>query len=88
MQMGVGGERHREPPPRSSSVHPAKVAAHINNQRPPITQIDQVGRIAQALIDQRNRLDSSHVIVPFNASTASSLPMFYTIPKMIGEWYG
>ena len=88
MQVGVGGERHRQPTPGRGRAHRAQITAHVNNQGPPVTQIDQISRVAQALIDQRNQIKSSHRMSPFTRTAASCPPMFYTIPKMIGECYG
>ena len=65
MQVGVGGERHGQPAPGRGRVHRAQITAHIHHQGPAVTQIHQVGRVAQALIDQRNQINSSHGAVPF-----------------------
>jgi hypothetical protein len=51
MQVGVSGERHCQPAFGRGPVHPAQIPADIDDQGPPVAQIHQVGRIAQALID-------------------------------------
>ena len=88
MQVGVGGERHRQPALGCGRVHRAQITADIDDQGPSVTQIHQVGRVAQALIDQRNQIDSSHRASLLRSAAAATPPMFYTIPKMIGECYG
>ena len=89
MQVGVGGERHRQPALGCGRVHWAQITADVDDQGPSVTQIHQVGRVAQALIDKGNQIDSSHHAPPlFQRPRTATHPVFYTIPKMIGECYG
>ncbi len=56
MQVGLRRIDHREAlAPRGSRVRPG-VTPGVDHQRPAVTEIDHVGGIAQALIDQGDRL--------------------------------
>ena len=88
MQVGVGGERHRQPALGCGGMHRAQINADIDDQGPSLPQIHQIGRVAQPLIDEGNQIDSNHHASSVRTSHAATHPMFYTIPKMIGECYG
>src|SRR6516165_3830160 len=61
VQMGVGGEGHLHTTTVGYLIHGAQVAAHVDDECTAVAQIDEVGRIAQSLIDERDKIDVSHL---------------------------
>ena len=57
MQVGVGCEGHPKVLLLGRRPHRAQVPADIHNQGATITEVDQVGAVAQPLIDQRHHRD-------------------------------
>ena len=64
----TGSRRAGGCPPRTRSAaraaprppHRPQVTARVHDQGPPVTEVHQVGAVAQALVDQRNQINSSH----------------------------
>jgi len=56
VQVRVGGERDRQAPPGRGPAQGAHVTGGVDGQRPPVAQVGQVGRVPQALIDQRDQV--------------------------------
>ena len=70
VQVGVGGEGHPKVPLLGGRPHRAEVAAGIHDQGAAIAEVDQVGAVAQTLIDQRHHRDidshRAHLTKQFN----------------------
>ena len=56
MQVGIGGERDYQSPQGRSLAQGPQVTRGIDSQCPPVAQIRQVGRVAQAFVDQWDQL--------------------------------
>jgi hypothetical protein len=65
VQVGVGGEGHRQPVPLGGGPQGPQVPARVDGQRPAVAQVDEVGAVAQSLVDERNQVivgEAHHVL--------------------------
>jgi hypothetical protein len=53
VQVGVRGERHGEPAPLGRGAQRAQVPARVHGEGTAVAQIDEVGAVAEALVEQR-----------------------------------
>ncbi len=56
VQVGLRRIGHREAPALRGSQVRAGIALRVDHERPAVTEIDKIGGIAQALVDQGDRL--------------------------------
>ncbi|SHW21311.1 Uncharacterised protein [Mycobacteroides abscessus subsp. abscessus] len=63
VQVRVGGEGDGQPAPGRDLVHGTQIAAHVDDERAPVTEIDEIGGVAQPLVDEGNEIDR-HVRLP------------------------
>lgn len=54
VQVGVRGERQLQTAPTRGLPRVPQVQAHVQHQRSPVSEVDQVGGIAEPFIDERN----------------------------------
>ncbi len=59
VQMGLGRVRDAQPPRGGGPVDRAQIEGRVDGQGPAIAEVEQVGAVAQPLVDQRNQLVSS-----------------------------
>ena len=58
MQMGLGRIGDPQPPPAGQLQVRGRVAGRVDHQRPPVAQLDHIGAVAQAFVD--DRVDGGH----------------------------
>ena len=58
MQVGLGGVGDLEPPPAGQLQVRGGIPGRIDDQRPPVAQLDHIGAVAQAFVD--DRVNGSH----------------------------
>jgi hypothetical protein len=58
VQMGVGGERHRQAAPCRRGMHGTQVTADVDDQGTSIAEVDEIGGVAQSFVDKWNQIDS------------------------------
>ena len=61
MQVGLGRERDGETAFLSPLQIGARMARRVDDQGSPVAQIDQIGRIAEALVDDGG--DQVHIVI-------------------------
>ena len=69
MQVGVDRERDPQPPPLGGGADRPEVPARVQHQTSPVAQIQQVGRVAQSLVDDR---DDGRVAHPMTGASAAT----------------
>jgi hypothetical protein len=79
VQVGVGGEGHREAASVGGCTQCPQIATRIDGQGPSAAEVDEVGAVAQTLIDQRYQVivGEAHRIlqgVPSGAGRLSAHP--------------
>ena len=60
MQVGVGNEGHHQPGPSGSRAQSTQVAARVDSQGSPVTQVDQIRGVAQTLVHQGHHRRKTH----------------------------
>ena len=78
MQVGVGGERDREPTPFRAGADRTQVPAGVHRQGSPVTQVDQVGGVAQPLVDDRLDLVTHAQPHPFDRRSTAGRPQAHS----------
>lgn len=53
VQVGVGGVRDAQPAPLGGRAQGAQIPARVHRQGASVAQVDEVGAVAQPLVDQR-----------------------------------
>ena len=53
MQVGLGRVGDLEPPPAGQLQVRGRVAGRVDDQRPPVAQLDHIGAVAEAFVDDR-----------------------------------
>lgn len=80
VQMGVRGERQGQPTPTRGLPRSPQVQAHVHHEPTPVSQVDQVGGVPQALVDQRNQVNCAHHGPSLRVGIFSDPLPLYTIP--------
>ena len=60
MQVSIGGVGQPQPPPVRGLPQQAQVTAGVDRQSAAVGQINQVGGVAQPLVDQRDHAQIAH----------------------------
>jgi hypothetical protein len=61
VQVGFRGVSDGQPQPPSLRTHLAEVAFRVHHQRPPSSDVQQVGGVTQPLVDDWNKMQRCHV---------------------------
>lgn len=85
MQVCVGGERHGQSSLSRGRMHRTQVAAHVDYQRSSVAEIDEVGRITQAVIDERNQVHVGHCENPSAAPIRAGQPTWKSEPAAASQ---
>ena len=56
MEVGVGGERDPQPAGRECVAHRAQVTARVHRERAAVAEVDEIRRVAQALVHEGDEL--------------------------------
>ena len=59
VQVGLDGERDRQPGPLGGGQVRSGVAGRVDDQGAAVAQVEQVGRVAEAFVDERDRPDAA-----------------------------
>lgn len=60
MKVGIGSEGHRQVPTLCRLPQGAQVPTGVHGQSPTIAETQEIGGVAQPLVDQRNQIDVTH----------------------------
>jgi hypothetical protein len=60
MQVSVGGEGDGQTPLAGRLMDGSQVAADVHYQRASVTEVDEVGGVAQSFVDKRNQVYPRH----------------------------